>query len=442
MAHLLSSRDILALGFMTFALFVGAGNIIFPPMVGLQAGEQVWTAALGFLVTGVGLPVLTVVALAKVGGGIEALSTPIGKTAGLLLAIVAYLSVGPLFATPRTATVSYKVGIAPLLGGESEISLLVYSAIYFVLVIGISLYPGKLLDSVGHILAPVKMLALAILGVAAVMWPAGQPILATPEYQDMAFSNGFINGYLTMDTLGAMVFGIVIVNAARSRGIENSSLLTRYTMWAGLIAGVLLTLVYLSLFKLGENSGSLIPNPADGADILHEYVQYTFGNYGSFFLAVLIFVACMVTAVGLTCACAEFFSRYVPISYRKLVLILGLFSMVISNLGLSKLIAFSLPVLVSIYPPCIVLILMSFTLKWWRNPTIVIAPTMLTSFVVGLVGAVKASDNLKTYIPDWMTSIPLYQQDLAWLLPSLVVLVVAALCDRLIAPSSEHHKHA
>ncbi|HGF6561566.1 TPA: branched-chain amino acid transport system II carrier protein [Providencia alcalifaciens] len=442
MAHRLSSRDILALGFMTFALFVGAGNIIFPPMVGLQAGEQVWTAALGFLVTGVGLPVLTVVALAKVGGGIEALSTPIGKTAGLLLAIVAYLSVGPLFATPRTATVSYKVGIAPLLGGESEISLLIYSAIYFVLVIGISLYPGKLLDSVGHILAPVKMLALAILGVAAVMWPAGEPILATPEYQNMAFSNGFINGYLTMDTLGAMVFGIVIVNAARSRGIENSSLLTRYTMWAGLIAGVLLTLVYLSLFKLGENSGSLIPNPADGADILHEYVQYTFGNYGSFFLAVLIFVACMVTAVGLTCACAEFFSRYVPISYRKLVLILGLFSMVISNLGLSKLIAFSLPVLVSIYPPCIVLILMSFTLKWWRNPTIVIAPTMLTSFVVGLIGAVKASDNLKTYIPDWMTSIPLYQQDLAWLLPSVVVLVIAALCDRLITPSSQHHKHA
>lgn len=436
MAHRLSSRDIIALGFMTFALFVGAGNIIFPPMVGLQAGEQVWTAALGFLVTGVGLPVLTVIALAKVGGGIEALSTPIGKTAGLVLAVVAYLSVGPLFATPRTATVSYKVGIAPLFGGESDMLLLIYSIVYFILVIGISLYPGKLLDSVGHILAPVKMLALAILGVAAVLWPAGASIPPTAEYMDMAFSNGFINGYLTMDTLGAMVFGIVIVNAARSRGIENSSLLTRYTMWAGLIAGVLLTLVYLSLFKLGENSGSIIPNPADGADILHTYVQYTFGDYGSFFLAILIFVACMVTAVGLTCACAEFFSRYVPISYRNLVLLLGVFSMVVSNLGLSKLIAFSLPVLVSIYPPCIVLILMSFTLRWWRNPTVVIAPTMLTSFVVGLIGAVKASDNLKAYIPDWMTSIPLYKQDLMWLLPSIIVLVIAAVCDRLLTTSA------
>ncbi|HGN1706097.1 TPA: branched-chain amino acid transport system II carrier protein [Providencia rettgeri] len=438
MAHRLSSRDIIALGFMTFALFVGAGNIIFPPMVGLQAGELVWTAALGFLITGVGLPVLTVIALAKVGGGIEALSTPVGKAAGLLLAVVAYLSVGPLFATPRTATVSYKVGIAPLFGGESDMLLLIYSVVYFVLVIGISLYPGKLLDSVGHILAPVKMLALAILGVAAVMWPAGEPIPSTIEYRDMAFSNGFINGYLTMDTLGAMVFGIVIVNAARSRGIENSSLLTRYTMWAGLIAGVLLTLVYLSLFKLGENSGSLIPNPEDGADILHTYVQYTFGGYGSFFLAVLIFVACMVTAVGLTCACAEFFSRYVPISYRKLVLILGVFSMVISNLGLSKLIAFSLPVLVSIYPPCIVLILLSFTLKFWKNPTVVIAPTMLVSFVVGLIGAVKASEHLKVYIPEWMTAMPLYKQDLVWVLPTLVVLVVAILCDKFLAPAAQH----
>lgn len=442
MAHRLTSRDILALGFMTFALFVGAGNIIFPPMVGLQAGDQVWTAAIGFLITGVGLPVLTVVALAKVGGGVEALSSPIGKTAGLLLAVIAYLSVGPLFATPRTATVSYKVGIAPLIGGESDISLLIYSAVYFVLVIGISLYPGRLLDSVGHILAPVKMLALAVLGIAAVMWPAGDPMPAMNGYHDMAFSNGFINGYLTMDTLGAMVFGIVIVNAARSRGVENSSLLTRYTMWAGLIAGVLLTLVYLSLFKLGENSGTLIPEAADGADILHAYVQYTFGNYGSFFLAVLIFVACMVTAVGLTCACAEFFSRYISISYRKLVLILGVFSMLVSNLGLSKLIAFSLPVLVAIYPPCIVLILLSFTLKWWKNAPAVVSPTMLASVIFGLIGAAKASDHLKDWIPLWMTKMPLYDQDLAWLLPTAIVLVAAIIYDLLFASANHKHKQA
>lgn len=188
MTHQLKSRDIIALGFMTFALFVGAGNIIFPPMVGLQAGEHVWTAAIGFLITAVGLPVLTVVALAKVGGGVDSLSTPIGKVAGLLLATVCYLAVGPLFATPRTATVSFEVGIAPLTG-DSAMPLLIYSVVYFAIVILVSLYPGKLLDTVGNFLAPLKIIALVILSVAAIVWPAGPISNALDAYQNAAFSN-------------------------------------------------------------------------------------------------------------------------------------------------------------------------------------------------------------------------------------------------------------
>ncbi|VFS60007.1 LIV-II [Raoultella planticola] len=325
MTHQLKSRDIIALGFMTFALFVGAGNIIFPPMVGLQAGEHVWTAAIGFLITAVGLPVLTVVALAKVGGGVESLSTPIGKVAGILLAVVCYLAVGPLFATPRTATVSFEVGIAPLTG-DGAMPLMIYSVIYFALVILVSLYPGKLLDTVGNFLAPLKIIALIILSVAAIIWPAGSISNALEAYRTAPFSNGFVNGYLTMDTLGAMVFGIVIVNAARSRGVTEARLLTRYTVWAGLMAGVGLTLLYLALFRLGSDSATLVDQSANGAAILHAYVQHTFGGAGSFMLAALIFIACLVTAVGLTCACAEFFAQYLPLSYRALVFILGIFS--------------------------------------------------------------------------------------------------------------------
>ncbi len=431
MAYRLSSKDIWALGFMTFALFVGAGNIIFPPMVGLQAGENVWISAAGFLLTAVGLPVITVIALAKVGGGIEALSSPIGKVAGLILATVCYLAVGPLFATPRTATVSFEVGIAPLTG-SGDFSLLIYSVVYFSLVILISMYPGKLLDSVGHILAPIKILALAILGIAAVLWPAGGAVPAIETYREIPFSNGFVNGYLTMDTLGAMVFGIVIVNAARSRGVESSSLLTRYAMWAGLIAGLGLALVYLSLFKLGESSGTLVPTAENGAVILHAYVQHVFGNYGSFFLAILIFIACMVTAVGLTCACSEFFSRYLPLSYRSLVLILGIFSMLVSNLGLSHLIKFSIPVLTAIYPPCIALILLSFTARWWNNFTRILAPAMSISLLFGALDAVKASEYLNHLLPEWAQQLPLADQGLAWLLPTLLAIVVCAVYDRLV----------
>ncbi|KLU16904.1 MULTISPECIES: branched-chain amino acid transport system II carrier protein [Xenorhabdus] len=431
MAYRLSSKDIWALGFMTFALFVGAGNIIFPPMVGLQAGENVWISAAGFLLTAVGMPVITVIALAKVGGGIEALSAPIGKTAGLILATVCYLAVGPLFATPRTATVSFEVGMASLTG-TGDLPLFIYSVIYFALVVLISLYPGKLLDSVGHILAPIKIVALAILGIAAVLWPAGGPVPAIETYRETPFSNGFVNGYLTMDTLAAMVFGIVIVNAVRSRGVAASSLLTRYAMWAGVIAGLGLTLVYLSLFKLGEGSGTLVPTADNGAAILHAYVQSIFGNYGSFFLAVLIFVACMVTAVGLTCACSEFFSRYLPLSYRTLVLILGTFSMLVSNMGLSHLIKFSLPVLTAIYPPCIVLILLSFTTRWWHNCTRILAPAMSVSLLFGVLDAIKVSEYLTHLLPEWAKHLPLSDQGLAWLLPTLLTMVVCAIYDRIV----------
>lgn len=429
MTHRLTSKDILALGFMTFALFVGAGNIIFPPMVGIQSGEHVWTAAFGFLITAVGLPVITVIALARVGGGIDALSTPIGKGAGLLLATVCYLAVGPLFATPRTGTVSFEVGIAPLTG-DGALPLFIYSLIYFALVMGISLYPGKLLDTVGHILAPLKIVALTLLGGAALLWPAGDIVPASADYQRAAFSTGFVNGYLTMDTLGALVFGIVIVNAARSRGVVEAKLLTRYTMLAGLIAGVGLTLVYLSLFKLGSGSGILVDQHANGATILHAYVQQTFGGTGSFFLAVLIFVACMVTAVGLTCACAEFFAQYLPLSYKTLVCALGLFSMVVSNLGLSHLIQISIPVLTAIYPPCIVLVVLSFTLKWWNKNTRIMAPTMLISLLFGMVDALKAS-SFKDVLPLFSQHLPLADQGLSWLLPSLAMLLIAVIVDRI-----------
>jgi LIVCS family branched-chain amino acid:cation transporter len=426
----LKGQDILALGFMTFALFVGAGNIIFPPIVGLQAGPHVWLAALGFLVTAVGLPVITVVALARVGGAMDALSSPIGKMAGGLLAAVCYLVVGPLFATPRTATVSFEVGLAPITG-DSPLALFLYSAVYFLLVFFVSLYPGKLLDTVGRFLAPLKIIALAALGVAAFMLPAGPVGIATPEYVAAPFSQGFINGYLTMDTLGALVFGIVIVNAIRSRGVESPVLITRYAIIAGLIAGVGLALVYISLFRLGAGSHAVAAGATNGAAVLHAYVQHTFGGLGSGFLAVLISLACLVTAVGLTCACAEYFSRILPLSYKTLVVLLALFSLLVSNLGLTKLIAFSIPVLTAIYPPCIALVALSFCKSFWHSHGRIVAPVMLVSFLFGLIDALKGA-GFGDWLPTSLAHLPLSGQGLAWLVPSLATLVLAVACDRML----------
>ncbi|HEN8640590.1 branched-chain amino acid transport system II carrier protein [Pseudomonas aeruginosa] len=431
----LKGQDILALGFMTFALFVGAGNIIFPPFVGLQAGPHVWIAALGFLVTAVGLPVITVIALAKVGGAMDTLSHPIGRFAGGLLAAVCYLAVGPLFATPRTATVSFEVGLAPLTG-NGPLPLFLYSLVYFLVVMAISLYPGKLLDTVGRFLAPLKIIALAVLGIAAFALPAGTIGKAEEAYRVAAFSQGFVNGYLTMDTLGALVFGIVIVNAIRSRGVQNPQLITRYAVIAGLIAGLGLALVYISLFRLGSGSHDIAAGAGNGAAVLHAYVQHTFGLLGSVFLAALISLACLVTAVGLTCACAEYFCRVLPLSYRTLVLLLAGFSLLVSNLGLTKLIQVSIPVLTAIYPPCIVLVALSFFASLWRSQTRIVAPVMAVSLLFGLIDGLKAA-SLDHWLPNWLTHLPLAEQGLAWLIPSVATLALVAVIDRLLGKPSE-----
>ncbi|QIO05697.1 branched-chain amino acid transport system II carrier protein [Acinetobacter shaoyimingii] len=424
----LRTRDIIALGFMTFALFIGAGNIIFPPIVAQQAGEHVWLAALGFLVTAVGLPVITIIALSRVEGSIQNLSSPLGKIASLILTVACYLAVGPLFATPRTATVSYEIGFSSYFGTSGS-SLLIYSAIYFALVTVVSLYPNKLLDTIGHFLAPLKILSLIVLGIAAVLIPSGYIPPAIDNYVNSPISEGFVNGYLTMDTLGALVFGIVIVHAIHSRGVTDKKLVTKYAVIASLISGVGLTLVYLSLFKLGLGSHEVAPNAANGAIILHAYVQHAFGDSGSIFLGAMIFIACMVTAIGLTCACAEYFSQITKITYKKWVFILVGFAFIISNLGLTKLIAFSVPVLSAIYPPAIVVILLCFLWKYFNHPSRVVAPVTAVAFLFGIFDGMKVA-GFDHFLPDVINHLPLSSQNLAWLIPSFIVFILCFALDK------------
>ncbi|HEJ2600228.1 TPA: branched-chain amino acid transport system II carrier protein, partial [Pseudomonas aeruginosa] len=317
MTHL-KGFDLLALGFMTFALFLGAGNIIFPPSAGMAAGEHVWSAAFGFLLTGVGLPLLTVVALARVGGGIGRLTQPIGRRAGVAFAIAVYLAIGPLFATPRTAVVSFEMGVAPFTG-DGGVPLLIYTVAYFSVVLFLVLNPGRLVDRVGKVITPVLLSALLVLGGAAIFAPAGEIGSSSGEYQSAPLVQGFLQGYLTMDTLGALVFGIVIATAIRDRGISDSRLVTRYSMIAGVIAATGLSLVYLALFYLGATSQGIAGDAQNGVQILTAYVQQTFGVSGSLLLAVVITLACLTTAVGLITACGEFFSDLLPVSYKTVV---------------------------------------------------------------------------------------------------------------------------
>ena len=433
----LKTWDILALGFMTFALFLGAGNIIFPPMVGLSAGTQLWPAAWGFLLTGVGLPLLTVVALARVGGGMPALTAPLGKSAGVALGVVVYLSIGPLFATPRTATVSFAMGAAPFVG-DTPANLFIFTCIYFGLVLLLSLYPGKLMDNIGKIITPMLILALAILGGTAFFLPTGTLTAATGNYVHHPLAEGFLQGYQTMDALGALVFGVVIVNAVKSQGIRDPRLHTRYAIAAGMIAALGLGLVYVSLVYLGAHNAHLAADASTGVQVLTRYVEHTFGTPGLWLLATVILLACLTTGVGLVSACGVYFSQLLPLSYRAVVLIVSAFSLGAANLGLAQLIAIAVPALYTIYPVAIALVVLNLMNHLWRNPRRVFVPVLLVALLLGLIDGLKAAD-LHALIPSALLALPGADMGLGWLLPVLVAGAAAMAVDRLRpAPVAKH----
>lgn len=398
----LKGSDLLALGFMTFALFLGAGNIIFPPSAGLAAGENLLPAALGFLLTGVGLPLLTVVALARVGGGMDLLTAPLGKVAGAILAVAVYLAIGPLFATPRTAVVSFEMGIAPFTGNEGA-PLLIYTLVYFAAVLFLSLNPGQLVDRIGKFITPVLLAALLVLGGAALFAPAGEIGAVAESYREAPLVQGFLQGYLTMDTLGALVFGIVIASAIRDRGVSDAGLVTRYSIIAGVIAAIGLSLVYLALFYLGATSQGIAGDAQNGVQVLTTYVQHTFGTPSS----------------------------RLPVSYRTVVIVFGLFSLVVANQGLTQLISFSIPVLVGLYPLAIVLVALSLADRLWVSQALVFVPVMAVTLVFGAADGVAATP-WADKVPAWFGQLPLAGQSLGWLLPVAVTLVLVVALDRLL----------
>ena len=421
MTKTLKTTDIIATGLMTFALFLGAGNIIFPPMLGHMAGSELLLAILGFLLTGVGLPLLGVIACAKVGGGLEKLTDLFPKKVALAFSAILFAAIGPLFASPRTAVVSYELGLLPFIGEASFISLMIFSAVFFSIVLYLALFPGKLLDAIGKYITP---LLVAVLG-----FPQGPIGVASPEMISGSFFNGFREGYQTMDTLGALVFGVVIINAINSRGVTDKKQVTRYVMIAGLIAAVGLSVVYLALGYMGATSHELVASPDNGAQIISLFVDTVFGSWGKVLLAATVIIACLTTAVGLMSACGSFFSNAFPqFSYRSWVIVCTLTSTLIANVGLNALLAITIPALLVIYPIAVALIVVSLLRDRLANParvmTFVLLPVGFISLVEGLQAGGVA---FVRPVALWLTYLPLQQEGLVWLLPGILGGVLAIL---------------
>lgn len=424
----MSSRDsfgnIIAVGFMLFALFFGAGNLIFPVQLGQLAGSNVFSANLGFVITGVGLPVLGIMALAFSGkSDLESLAGRVNPLYGIFFTVALYLTIGPLFAIPRTNTVAYEIGIAPFVANQaSHLPLILFTVVFFGLTLYFSLKSSKIVDIVGKVLTPILLVVIAILIIAAFVNPIGAIQEPTETYMANSFFKGFQEGYNTMDALAAFVFGIIIINIMKDRGARTKKEIMVSTGKVALVAGVLLAAIYSSLAFLGATSVDGLGFLDNGGSILAAASQHFFGWYGKLILAVIVIAACLTTSIGLITSCSAYFSKLIPVlSYKQWAVIFTLFSAVISNFGLNTIISFSIPVLVTLYPLAICLMALTFLHPLFKGRKEVYQVSILVTFILSVNDGLNAAGVKIAAINELFTAVlPLHSVGLGWIVPAII----------------------
>ena len=421
----LSKEKMVVISFMLFSLFFGAGNLIFPPFLGQNAGNHTPLAILGFLVTAVLLPVLGVLVVAKY-DGLDCLSRQAGKTFSLVFTFLIYLSIGPGLGIPRAASVPFEMAVAPYLpeGSNLTICMVIYSFVFFLIALWLCLNPGKLVERIGYFLTPTLLILLCLVFFVFLFKGNVSVVEATSAYQELPLLKGFVEGYQTMDTIAALNFGLVIATTLRSYGLKDKNDLLKHTILSGIIAGGILALVYLMLSYMGMCSSGIYSIQENGAWTLRCIVSQLFGPVGGYLLAAIFTLACLTTCVGLINSISQYFSTlFKKISYRTWVYIIIGFSFFVCNLGLTTILSISIPILNAIYPIAIVLIILGIMKN---NPYVY--PFVI--FGTAIISIINALDLTGLSIP-WITSLcqklPFYQMGFGWITIAVIMYFMSQL---------------
>ena len=431
-----------ATGLMLFALFFGAGNLIFPAMLGQQAGEHVFAAMFGFLLTGVGLPLLGIISVGYAGvRDAQSLAARVSPTYGLVFTLLLYLTIGPLFAMPRTATVSFEIGVVPFMapGVSQTVPLALFSLFFFALSCWLALSPGKLVSRIGKVLTPLLLFCIAILVGAAALFPSGALQAAQDAYVPHPATTGMIDGYNTMDGIVSPIFAVIVLEAVQGFGVHGRRQVLRMVAFSGLLAVFCLALVYVFIAYLGASSVAGIGLQENGAAVLAQTAHFYFGSAGKGLLAVIVFLACLTTSVGLICACAEYFNRLMPqLPYRGLAVLFAVVACVFANYGLSGIIKLSLPVLMLLYPLTIVLVLLTFLHPLFGGSRRVYVLTIAATAAAGLLDAARQavgfSPDMVGAISRWL---PLFEIQLGWVMPAAIAFVAGIMLRRFGSSSKQ-----
>ena len=426
-----------------FGMFFGAGNLIFPVHLGQLAGSRVLGAIVGFCVTAVGIPILGVAAIGSThSDGLQDLANKVGRKYSYVFTVLLYLTIGPFFAIPRCATVSFTTGVATVIGEENQrLALLVYSLLFFAAVLFFSLRPAKITVWIGKLINPVFLLFLAVLVIAALLRPGASVSEIPPDgaYEEGAFFSALIEGYGTMDAIAGLAFGIVVIDIIRGMGIEGDGEIAAEVLKSGVLTGALMALIYILTMLMGAQSRGLFEISENGGIALTQIATHYLGGFGRIVLVVTITLACLKTALGLVTSCGEAFVKLFPAgpSYRTWAILFSAFSFAVSNVGLSAILDYSLPVLMLLYPPAITLILLAICgrsfdhdRRVYVSVTVCTVCASLFDFLKTLPQAARSALRLDGVVAAASKILPFFNLNLGWLVPAAVGLLIGLILRR------------
>ena len=409
------SKDIIIVGFALFAMFFGAGNLLFPPFLGLITGENWLTGFTGFILADVGLSLLAILAIAKCNGDISKVFNRAGHKLSIALSFAIMICIGPLLAIPRTAATTFEMGVQPIFNNFNSI---VFSIIFFGITLLLTIRPSKVVDIIGAYLTPALLIALLVLIVIGIVNPLGT---IQPSTIDGVFSEGVFQGYQTLDALGAVSLGAVVITSICNKGYTKQKEIANITFKSGLVAGAGLLIVYGGLTYLGATVSGLFESSVSQASLIVSITEMLLGFPGKAILGIIVMLACLTTAIGLTSAAGQYFSKISnnKIKYELIVTVVCLFSLVVSNFGVDTIIQFSAPILTFVYPPTIVLVVFSIFGQFIKNDNVFKFGTYAALFM----SILNIISDFGVKVP-LIHGLPLNELGFNWLVPVMIASVL------------------
>lgn len=438
----LTAKETITITSMLFGMFFGAGNLIFPAILGVQAGSNFWSAFAGVFITAVGIPMLAVVALGiSRSEGVVELAGKVSKNYSMFFCTLLYLTIGPLFAIPRCASTSFTVGAVNLLPeGSEKLYLAIFSLIFFAIVLLFSLKPSGIMTWIGKFLNPVFLVFLAILVIAALAKPLTALSEITPAESyatsGSAFFKGFLEGYNTLDALAGLAFGIVVIDVVRSNGVKEPGHVAANTAKAGIFSCLFMGLIYLFITLISAQSYPICAEASNGGAVLGLISNHYFGSLGAILTAAIVTFACLKTAIGLVTSCSKAFVDMFPKGpgYRVWAILFSIASFCIANFGLNSIVAWCVPVLMFLYPLAITLILLALFGKFFgHSKSVYVLTTAFTliAAIFDMIGAISGmipgSALLAALTGFAQKCIPLFSLGLGWVSPAAIGFVTGLL---------------